>query len=393
MIENFKKEILALIFETVEVFDSELSLHEPVFSDLDKQYVLSCIESGWVSSAGNFLSSFEEEIAKICGTKFAVALINGTAALELALRAVGVQPKDEVICPSLTFVATANAISHIGALPNFVDSEKDNYGIDALKLRKYLNRIAKVLNGKVYNKDTGNKISAIVAVHVFGHPIEFSPLKQISMDYGIPIVEDAAEALGSLYKEKPCGSLGAAAAFSFNGNKIITTGAGGALTTNDEAIARAVRHLATTAKLSHKWRFRHDQIGFNYRMANLNAALGLAQIQHFPKILMNKRALAKKYLAFPLASSIGEILSEPKNSRSNYWLNSLKLSPNLFQYRDEILDYLHENNVYVRPAWDPLHTLGIYRHCPKDNLENTENLVARTINLPSSSNLISGLEL
>lgn len=273
------EKIIAAIGHAIPRARLPVPLHEPRFAGREKEYLQRCIESGWVSSGGPFVEEFESKLAALSGTKFAIAIVNGTAALHAALHIAGVRPSDEVIIPALTFVATANAVTYCGAIPHFVDAEPKAFGLDPQKLKAHLERVAIRKEGKLVNRDTGRPIRAVVPVHVFGHPVDMDALNEVCRPFDLPVIEDATESLGSLYKGKPCGGLGLLGVLSFNGNKIVTTGGGGAIVTNDEALARRAKHLTTTAKQPHAWAFIHDEIGWNYRMPNLNAALGLAQLE------------------------------------------------------------------------------------------------------------------
>jgi len=377
-------EIIAAIESVVGNAARPVSLHEPLFAGNEKAYVSSCIEEGWVSSVGKFVDRFEQELAATCGTKHAVVVVNGTCALHTALVATGVAPGDEVLVPSLTFVATANSVSHAGAIPHFVEVESDSLGIDPEKLRSYLSRIATHKNEKTVNNETGRTISALVPVHVFGHPCQTEELRAIAKEYNLRFIEDATEALGSTQNGKPVGHKGVAV-LSFNGNKIITTGGGGAILTDDEALAKKIKHLTTTAKQPHAWAFEHDAVAWNYRLPNLNAALGCAQLEQLPKFVAAKRALAHRYEeAFANLKHV-RILKEPAHTKSNYWLIAAMLDHDDAHWRDATLAKLHEAKLLARPIWTPLHMLPIYAHCPRDRLALTESLHRRIINLPSSA--------
>lgn len=362
-------------------------LHEPEFLGEEEALVSDCIRTGWVSSVGKYVDQFEKDIARACGTAYGVAVVNGTAALEVALRVAGVQPGDEVIMPSLTFIATANAIHHLGAVPHFVDAEERTLGLDPQALRQHLGRIAERRDGITRNGHTGRRISAIAPMHVFGHPVDMVALIAVARDFGLKIVEDAAESLGSTLDGRPCGSFGEIAALSFNGNKIVTTGGGGAIVTDDPALAARAKHLTTTAKVPHRWGFYHDEIGYNYRMPNLNAALGVAQLAQLEARVAQKRALAQAYIdAFAGVNEV-RVFAERSGTRSNYWLNTLILAPEFAGARDTILVALNDAGLMARPVWEPMHTLPIYADCPRADLSVTEDLAARIINVPSSAKL------
>ena len=364
-----------------------IALHEPEFDDVAEDLVVDCIRSTYVSSVGNNTRQFEEKIAEVCEVRHCVAIVNGTAALQLALRVVGVKPGSEVLMPSLTFVATANAVSHLGAVPHFVDVEERTLGIDPQALKKYLDSIACLDNGSLINTQTGREIRAIVPVHVFGHPVDMDMLKTVAEPLGLKVVEDAAESLGSSYKKKRCGGLGHIGAISFNGNKIITTGGGGALVTDNTDWADMARHLSTTAKQSHPWSFFHDDIGYNYRMPNLNAALGLAQVRQLENKLSKKRKLAEAYFAAFEGHPGIRVMREPAEARSNYWLNTLILEPHLARANDIVLKHLNEQGFMARPIWKPMHQLPMFSTCPRGELLKTESLADRIINIPSSAHL------
>ncbi|AYC28953.1 LegC family aminotransferase [Paenisporosarcina cavernae] len=357
-------------------------LHEPTFNGNEIKYVTECIESGWVSSVGAYVTRFEQDLANFVGAKRAVAVVNGTAALHIALKVVGVKPKDEVLMPSLTFIATANAASYLGAVPHFVDVSMKTLGMDSEKLHLYLEQISEFRNGELYNKQTGCRIAAIVPMHTFGHPADINGILEICDRYNLPLVEDAAESLGSYYNKKHTGSFGKINAFSFNGNKIITTGGGGALVTDDEELADYAKHLTTTAKVPHKWEYEHDSIGYNYRMPNINAALGCAQLEKMNTFIQHKRDLTEFYKIALSDFADSELFTEPENAKSNYWLQTILLDGS--KNRDEILRFLNENGVMSRPIWKPMHQLPMFKECPSMDLNVTEQLNRRLINIPST---------
>ena len=362
-----------------------LHLHEPEIGDMEKDMVLACLESGQVSGSGAFIDRFEAELAKICGARHVIAVMNGTAALHLALKVSGVKPGDEVLTQSLSFAATANAIWNCTAIPHFVDVCQKPFGLDVEKLSAYLNDIAEWQGETLINKNTGRRISALVPMHIFGHPADMERLTEIAKKYHLKLVTDAAEALGSTYKGYGVAAYGDVSIFSFNGNKIVTTGGGGALATNDDDLARLIRHVATTAKLPHKWAFLHDQVGYNYRMPNLNAALGCAQLERFPNYLKSKRQLAQRYQDSFADMSTLSILTEVDGYESNHWLNALILNEANPEMLEQILITTHEQDIYTRPIWTPLHQLAYCKECPRSDLSATEDLAARIINLPSSA--------
>jgi len=369
--------------------DSEpVALHEPIFNGNEWAYVRECIDSGWVSSVGQFVDRFERELADYVGVKRAVAVVNGTAALHVCLKLVGVEKGDEVLVPALTFVATANAVSYCGAIPHFVDSDESTLGMDPRKLESYLSEIAIMQTWGCMNKRSGRRIKAVVPMHTFGHPVDLDPLVEICNRYKLELVEDAAESLGSYYKGTHTGNWGKISAVSFNGNKVITTGGGGAILTNDDELGQSAKHLTTTARVPHKWSFLHDQIGFNYRMPNINAALGCAQLEQLPQFLRKKRRLADHYQkAFATVYGV-RFFTEPTFAQSNYWLNVLLLERTVADKRDALLDATNDQGIMTRPAWTLMHELKMYDSCPRmESLESAIDIERRLINIPSSANL------
>lgn len=368
--------------------EEPIHLHAPVFEGKEWDYVRECLDTGWVSSVGRFVDEFERRLAEYTGVAHAVAVVNGTSALHVSLILAGVQRGDEVLVPALTFVATANAVAYVGAMPHFVDSEENTLGVDPEKLLDYLKEIVTLKNGEAVNRFTGRRIKAVVPVHTFGHPVDMDPLLEVAARFGLSVVEDAAESLGSLYKDRHTGSFGQIGVLSFNGNKIVTTGGGGAILTNDREIARRAKHLTTTAKQSHPWAFFHNETGFNYRMPNINAALGCAQLEQLDVFIERKRRLAGRYAeAFARVKGV-KVFREQPFARSNYWLNALILEPNYAQYRDAILQATHERGIMTRPAWTLMPKLPMYQHCPRMDLRVAEALEARIVNLPSSADLL-----
>lgn len=363
----------------------EYALHEPKFNGNEWKYVKECLDTGWVSTAGPFIRRFEEHLEKSTGVKHAVAMVNGTAALHMALLSVGAAEETEVLVQDLTFVATANAVAYCGAAAHFVDNDEVTLGMDAVKLREYLKKIAEVRHDSCWNRSTKRRIVAAVAMHTFGHPADLDALKAVCRDFQIVLIEDAAEAMGSLYKGTHVGRWGRAAVLSFNGNKILTTGGGGALLTEDDELAAQARHISTTAKRPHAWEFVHDRMGYNYRMPNLNAALGLAQLECLPGFLKAKRALAGRYeAAFRNVEGL-QFVSEPPNTKSNYWLNAIKLGPESAPARDQLLALLHAQKIKARPVWTLMHKLPKFRECERADVSTAESLEARLVNLPSSA--------
>lgn len=383
-------ETVAAIRAVVGVAQSDVALHAPSFEGREWDYVKDCIDTGWVSTAGSYVPEFERRIAAVCGVEHAIAVVNGTAALHLGLMMVGVRPGDEVLIPALTFAATANAVAHAGAVPHLVDSETGTLGLDADKLDAHLSTICEPGETGPVNRLTGRRIAAVVPMHVFGHLVDMDRLSEVAARHRLPIVEDAAEALGSRYKDRPAGSLGAIAALSFNGNKIVTTGGGGALTTNDADLARRARHVATTAKRAHRWEFDHDEVGYNYRMPNLNAALGCAQIEQLDGFVTAKRRLADRYVDAFAGVRGAHIFREPNFSHSNHWLNTMVLDADQADQRDAVLEATNAVGLSTRPVWKLMHRLPMYGDCPRMDLSVAEDLERRLINLPSSASLGGG---
>lgn len=362
-----------------------IPLHEPEFRGREAEYVTDCIKTGWVSSVGSYVDRIEKDLAEITGVARAVAVVNGTAALHICLELAGVAPGDEVLIPALTFIATANAVSYAGATPHFVDSESATLGVDAHRLDSHLREVAHIVSGVCRNRRTGARISALVVMHVFGHPADMDQLKDVAEAWKIALVEDAAESLGSFYKGEHTGGRGILSALSFNGNKVVTTGGGGAILTNDPELGRRAKHLTTTARVADRWNLIHDEIGYNYRMPNLNAALGCAQLERLDNLLARKRVLAARYAeAFRAVAGV-RLLEEPAGSTGNYWLNALVLEEGGFEQRDRILARLNDAGYMSRPIWRLLHRLPMYEGCPRADLKIAESLEARVINIPSSA--------
>lgn len=383
----FAQEFLSNLRKVLPSNKSLTPLHEPFLGASEQHNLRDCLESGWVSSAGPYVEQFEQALARIHGVNHAIACVNGTSALHLGLKILGVRPGDEVIVPALTFVGTANAAAYCGATPHFADCDPQTFGMDPQKLCEYLSEVGIQQDDGFYNQSTGKRIAAIVPMHCFGHPVDFDPISSVASRYRVPILEDAAQALGTRYKDRPTASLAPIAALSFNGNKIVTTGGGGALLTNNESLAQAARHLSTTAKLPHEWEFYHDEVGFNYRMPNINAALGCAQLERLDDFLVGKRQLARLYReAFNGFEGL-YVFSECEYATSNYWLNVIVLEQSRAGSRDFLLDLCKQNLLSLRPAWVPLHKLPMFDSCPRMDLTVTENLASRLICLPSSYNL------
>jgi perosamine synthetase len=362
-------------------------LHEPSFCGNEWQYLQECLDSTFVSSVGKFVDRFEADLARYTGARFAVAVVNGTAALQVALRVAGVGAGEEVLVPALTFVATASAVVHCGAVPHFVDSEEASLGVDPRRLREYLQTETDLRNGQCTNRRTGRVIRALVPMHTFGHPADIVGLLEVARDFGLEVVEDAAESLGSTVNGQHTGTFGKLGTLSFNGNKTITTGGGGAILTNDAELAKRCKHLTTTAKLPHRWEYRHDEIGYNYRMPNINAALGCAQLEQLPKLLAQKRRVYERYVeAFRGVPGV-RILGDLPGCRSNFWLQTLMLDPAVASQRDAILTATNDAGVMTRPVWGLLHQLAPYEDFSRMELPVAQSLAQRLINLPSSASL------
>ena len=362
--------------------ESYIPLHEPNFSGKEKRYVLETIESTFVSSVGQYVDKFEQEIAQYTGAQFAVATVSGTSALHIALLMSGVSAGDEVITTPLTFVATCNAIRYCGADPVFVDVEKKTLGINPDSLEEFLSEKTEVRDdGTCWNRLTNKRVVACVPVHNFGHPLQIRTILELCKRYNIVVVEDAAESLGSLFEGQHTGTFGSMGIFSFNGNKIVTTGGGGMIVTNDEQLAKRAKHRSTTAKLPHPWLFIHDEVGYNYRLPNINAALGCAQLEFIERFVEKKRLLANSYFDWFRERGY-EMVREPCRARANYWFNALLTHDR--SERDAFLEFTNKNNVMTRPAWTPMHTLEMYAHCVRTELSVTEWLEDRIVNIPSS---------
>jgi perosamine synthetase len=367
--------------------ETRAALHEPEFGGNEWAYVKAAIDSTFVSSVGEFVDRFETELAAWVGARHVVAVANGTAALHLALQLAGVTRDDEVLTPALSFVATANAISYCAAIPHFVESSDETLGMDAAALRAYLGRIAIGSATGCRNRESGRRIRAMVPMHTFGHPAHIIALLAVADEFGITLIEDAAESLGSMVGARHTGTFGTMGTLSFNGNKTITTGGGGAIITDDPALARRAKHLSTTAKLSHRWDFVHDEIGYNYRMPNLNAALGCAQLEQLAGKVDRKRRLYARYAeAFSDVDGV-TVLREPVGCRSNYWLQTLVLADAEAHHRDEILQATNDAGLMTRPAWTLMHHLPAFRSCPRMAMPVAESLSRRIVNIPSSAHL------
>ena len=376
------KEFVHIVRELYQTNDL-IPLHAPQFRGNEKKYLLDVIDSTYVSSVGAYVDQFEEQVAKYTGAKFAVATVNGTSALHVALKLAGVEPNTEVITQSLTFVATCNAIRYCQADPVFIDVDLDTMGLSPDSLDEFLEQYAELRDdGYCWNKTSNKKITACLPMHAFGFPVRLNEIARICQKHRIALVEDAAESLGSYYKGKHTGVMGKTAAISFNGNKIITTGGGGMVLTNDAGIAKRAKHITTTAKVPHKWAFEHDEVGYNYRLPNVNAALGVAQMESLPDFLSDKRAIAMAYQQWGSENGV-QFAHEPVNTDSNYWLNILITEDR--RDRDEWLQQTNELGVMTRPAWTSMHQLEINKDALCADMSNTNHLYERLINVPSSA--------
>lgn len=376
-------DIISFIRELYSEPTRFIPLHNPIFRGNEKKYLNECIDSTFVSSVGKFVDLFEQKVAQFTGTKNAVACVNGTNALQLALILVGVENDDEVITQPLTFIATANAISYCGAHPIFVDVNKETLGLCPVALAGFLQDNSEMKNGECFNKKTGRRIKACVPMHTFGHPCRIDDILSVCKTYNIELVEDAAESLGSLYRDQHTGTFGKIGVLSFNGNKVITCGGGGMLLINDDSLAKKAKHLSTQAKVPHRWEFVHDEVGYNYRMPNINAALGCAQLEHIDVLLKSKRTVADKYKTLFANIEGIDFIAEPEQSKSNFWLNAIVFMDK--EARDNFLFLTNEQGIMTRPIWELMNNLPMYNNCQCGNLENAEWLVERVVNLPSSA--------
>jgi perosamine synthetase len=371
------------------VGEGNVALHEPRFAGNEWVYLKDCLDSTFVSSVGRYVDRFEADLAIYTGARHAVAVVNGTAALHVALQLAGVRAEDEVLIPALTFVATANAVAYCGAIPHFVDSEACTLGLDPLALREYLSAATEMRGGWCVNRATGRIIRAVVPMHTFGHPVDIDGVLALARDFHLEVIEDATESLGSTVHGKHAGTFGRMGVLSFNGNKVITTGGGGAILTDDVELARHAKHLTTTAKLPHRWAYVHDEIGYNYRLPNINAALGCAQLEQLAGFVESKRRLHQRYQAAFADIPEARLLAEPEGCRSNYWLQTLVLEKSAANLRDELLQATNDAGLMTRPIWELMNRLPPYQACPKMELPVAESLERRVINLPSSALLAS----
>ena len=380
--DKLEDQVLEAIIKVVG--PGPVKLHEPTFDGNEWNYVKECLDSTYVSSVGKFVDKFESDLVDFTGAKYAISVTSGTAALHIALKLSGVIGNDEVLVPALTFVATANAVTYCNAVPHFVDSEENTLGMDAEKLREYLKNTTEQKNGLCINISTDRVIRAMIPMHTFGHPANIDGLISVAKDFNIELIEDAAESLGSYYQGKHTGTFGKFGTLSFNGNKIITTGGGGAILTNNESLARRAKHLTTVAKVPHKWKFLHDEIGYNYRMPNINAALGCAQLQQISNKIQVKRSIFKMYsLQFSNIKGI-KLFEEPEHSQSNYWLQTIILNDQNMVKQDVILSLLNDRGYVSRPSWELLMNLTPFALNPSSDLSTAISLSKRIINIPSN---------
>ncbi|NCB38488.1 MAG: LegC family aminotransferase [Erysipelotrichia bacterium] len=381
---RLSEKIEQIIRRAAGISHGPVVLHEPFFNGNERQYVADCIDTNWVSTVGKYVNLFEELISRTTGAKHAIATINGTAALHICLLLAGTRTGDEILTPALTFVAAANAISYCNAIPHFVDVSPLSMGICPEKLQAHLEKIAEVRDGECFNRETGRPIRAIVVMHTFGHPSHLDELKQIADRYALKFIEDAAEAIGSAYHGRHVGNHGLLSALSFNGNKTITTGGGGAILTNDDALAKRARHLTTTGKVVHPWEYFHDCVAYNYRLPNLNAALGCAQLEQLSDIVMKKRVLASRYKSEFSPVKELRFFTEMDGVKSNYWLNAIILNNPSIELRNGLLKHLNDAGIMARPVWNLMNRLPMYASCPAADLSASQQLEASLINIPSS---------
>ena len=379
------------MYQNIVIFIKELygqesvPLSVPKFIGNEKKYLNMCIDTSFVSSVGKFVDRFENDMAAYTGAKRAVVCVSGTNALHMAMMLVGVERDDEVLTQALTFIATCNAISYVGAHPVFIDVDKSTMGLSPEAVKAWLAENGEIRNGQCYNKRTGRRIKACVPMHTFGHPVRIDELVAICKEWHIELVEDAAESIGSKYKNKHTGLFGKVGVLSFNGNKTITTGGGGMLLFQDEELGALAKHLTTQAKIPHRWEFRHDHIGYNYRMPNINAALGCAQLEHLDDYIADKRMTAVAYAEFFKNIDDIQFFTEPENCFSNYWLNAVILKDH--EAQQAFLQYTNDHGVMTRPIWELMSRLPMFEHCQHDKLENTIYFADRVVNIPSSVRL------
>lgn len=365
--------------------DEFIPLSVPKFIGNEKEYLNECIDTTFVSSVGKFVDRFEEDMAKYTGAKKAVVCVSGTNALHMSLMLVGVKQNDEVLTQALTFIATCNALSYVNAYPVFIDVDRSTMGLSPDAVKEWLNKNAEIRNGECFNKNTGRRVKACVPMHTFGHPVRIQDLADICADWHIELVEDAAESIGSKYRGKHTGTFGKVGVISFNGNKTITTGGGGMMLFNDEELANYAKHISTQAKIPHRWEFRHDHIGYNYRMPNINAALGCAQLENLDKYIYSKRKVAAEYAEYFEGINDIEFFVDSEDTFSNYWLNAVILKDKEAQL--EFLQQTNDNGVMTRPIWELMNRLPMFEKCENDGLNNTMWFADRVVNIPSSVRL------
>ena len=381
-----KEEIFLNLFSSIKKNNKTLELHEPYIDNKDLKSILNAVRNKQVAGKGNYVNLFEKKISKFTKSKYTVSCSSGTAALHLAFRYIEINKNDEVLIPAINFISTANAVIYCGGSPHFIDVSPITLGVDPNKLSKYLKKIGIFKKGKLLNRMTGKRIKAIVPMHTFGHPCEMDKILDISKKFKIECIEDAAEGIGSFYKNKHDGTFSSIGILSFNGNKTITSGGGGAILTSKKSAERKIRSLANHSKIDHTWKYDYDAVGYNYRMPNLNAALGCSQIDKVKSIIKKHREIFQIYKLKFKEIKFGKIFQEPSYSKSNYWLQTFILSNDDIKLRDKILDYSNKNGIYTRPAWKLMSEIDHLRKFPKMNLSNSKELINKIINIPSSFN-------
>ena len=376
------KAVVDFVKDTFQSEDNFIPLHEPRFIGKEREYVMDCIDSTFVSSVGKYVDLFEEKVKEFTGAKYAIATTNGSAALHLSLVLAGVKRDELVITQPLTFIATCNAISYIGAEPLFIDVDKETLGLSPNKLEDFLSKYTKInVNGNLIHIESGKRIAACVPMHTFGHPVDIDGVVRVCEKFNLPLIEDAAESIGSQFNKIQTGRFGLMGTFSFNGNKTITCGGGGMIITDNDEIGVLAKHLSTQSKVPHPWEFKHDNIGYNYRLPNLNAAMACAQVEQLDSFIKNKRNLALIYSDFFKTTDI-KFITEPSKCVSNYWLNAVLL--NNLEERNNFLEFTNKNNVMTRPVWTLMTKLEMFKGALKGNIENSEWLEDRLVNIPSS---------
>ncbi len=367
----------------------KIDLHTPYFEEIDYKYVKECIKSSFVSTqAGDFLNKFKKKIKDITNSKFVVLLNSGSSGIFLALRSINIKKNEEVLIPTLNYIANANAIKTLNAVPHFIDSNLNCFGIDVKKLEIYLKKNFKIYKRKTINIKSGNFVSCLIVTHIFGASSNISEITKLCKKYNIKLIEDASEALGSFYGKRHLGTFGDVGILSFNGNKIITSGAGGALLTNKYNIFNKAEHLAQNAKLSHKWKYNYNDLGYNIKMPNLNASLGFAQIQKLKKFISSKKKLFKYYEKILEENNSFYLVKPFKKLSWNYWLITILLNSENINTRNKVINKLNKNGINARPIWQLNHKISIYKNCPKMDLSNAEKLEKKIINIPSSAHLL-----